>query len=61
MSNCEVFNLPSIEVELHQLREVLRCLVHTVIFNRALGPLKPEVHDSELFDITWVRTMTWPV
>lgn len=55
MSNCEVVSLPSIEVELHQVREVLRCLAHTIIFNRALGPLKPTEVDSELFDITWVR------
>lgn len=55
MSNCEVFHLPSIAVELHQVREVLRCLAHTIVFNRALGPLKPREVDSELFEaITWV-------
>ena len=56
MSNCEVFHLkPVFELEQHQIREVLRILLHTVIFNRALGPVKPVERDSELFEITWVR------
>jgi hypothetical protein len=55
MSNCEVFHLkPVFELEQHQVREVLRILLHTVIFNRALGPVKPVERDSELFEITWV-------
>lgn len=38
-----------------QVREVLRILLHTIVFNRALGPVKPVERDSELFEITWVR------
>ena len=30
-------------------------LLHTIIFNRALGPVKPQEVDSELFDITYAR------
>ena len=30
-------------------------LLHTIIFNRALGPVKPQEVDSELFDVTYVR------
>jgi len=30
-------------------------LLHTIIFNRALGPVRPREVDSELFDITYVR------
>ncbi|KAK9826858.1 hypothetical protein WJX81_000664 [Elliptochloris bilobata] len=55
MSNCEINNLPTLEVEQHQVREVLRCLLHTIIFSRALGPVRPREVDSELFDITYVQ------
>jgi hypothetical protein len=30
-------------------------LLHTIIFNRALGAIKPVEVDSELFDVTYVR------
>eukprot|EP00887_Chlorella_sp_A99_P001068 scaffold14.g1068.t1 len=55
--NCEVLHLPTkglLEVEPHHVREVLRILLHTVIFNRALGPVRPKEVDSELFDVTFV-------
>lgn len=56
MANCEVFALkPVLELEAHQVREVLRLLLHSIIFQRALGPVKPVERDSELFDVTWVR------
>jgi autophagy-related protein 101 len=56
MSNCEVFTVqPIFDLEQHQVREVLRILLHTIVFNRALGPVKPVERDSELFDVTWVR------
>eukprot|EP00775_Hariotina_reticulata_P000595 gene595-880_t len=55
MSNCEVFSLSAIEVELHQVREILRCVLHTIMFNRSLGQVKPQDVDSELFDITYVH------
>ena len=56
--NCEVFTLSPtsgpFELEQHQVREVLRILLHTIVFQRALGPVKPVERDSELFEITWV-------
>jgi autophagy-related protein 101 len=56
MSNCEVFQLPQLELLPHQAREALRCLLHTVLFNRALGQIRPRDVESELFDgITYVR------
>ncbi|EIE19548.1 DUF1649-domain-containing protein [Coccomyxa subellipsoidea C-169] len=55
MSNCELINLPVLELEQHQVREVLRCVLHTIIFNRALGPVRPREVDSELFEITYVQ------
>lgn len=55
MSNCDVYTLPTLEVEPHQVREVLRCLLHTIVFNRALGHVEPKDIDSELFDVTYVH------
>ena len=56
MSNCEVVELPPIDLEPHQVTEVLRCILHTIIFNRSLGVVKPREVDSELFELTWVST-----
>ncbi|GFR42788.1 hypothetical protein Agub_g3751 [Astrephomene gubernaculifera] len=55
MANCETHNLPVLELEPHQIREALRCVLHTIIFNRALGYVIPKDVDSELFDITYVQ------
>mmetsp|Transcript_37560 Transcript_37560/g.67282 ORF Transcript_37560/g.67282 Transcript_37560/m.67282 type:complete len:210 (-) Transcript_37560:324-953(-) len=55
MSNCENFLLPILEVEAHQAREVLRAVLHTIVFNRALGCVQPIEIDSELFDISYVQ------
>ncbi|PNW80906.1 hypothetical protein CHLRE_07g334700v5 [Chlamydomonas reinhardtii] len=55
MANCETYNLPVLELEPHQIREALRCVLHTIIFNRALGYVVPKDVDSELFDITFVK------
>ncbi|CAI7861831.1 unnamed protein product, partial [Closterium sp. NIES-53] len=42
-------------LEHYQIREVLRCLLHTIMFHRALGLVRPKSIDSELFDITYVQ------
>lgn len=56
MSNCERWILTPLYIEPHYTRDVLRALLHTIIFNRALGPVCPIDTDSELFDhLTWVR------
>ncbi|GBG76793.1 hypothetical protein CBR_g23008 [Chara braunii] len=54
--NCEVFDLKELEVEYYQVREVLRCILHTIMFNRALGLIRPKEVESMLFDITYVQT-----
>ena len=54
MSNCEIIELPTLDIEPYQVTEVLRCLLHTITFNRALGAVSPRDVDSELFDLTWV-------
>jgi autophagy-related protein 101 len=53
--NCEVFYLKELEVEHYQIREVLRCILHTIMFNRALGLVRPKDVDSELFEITYAQ------
>lgn len=53
--NCEVFHLRELEVEPHQIREVLRSILHTVAFHRALGLVRPKDVDLEIFEITYVQ------
>ncbi|KAK9670429.1 hypothetical protein RND81_13G201500 [Saponaria officinalis] len=53
--NCEVCQLKELEVEHFEIREVLRCILHTVMFHRALGLVRPKDIDLELFDITYVQ------
>ncbi|KAL0721641.1 hypothetical protein Bca4012_036240 [Brassica carinata] len=53
--NCEVCHLKELEVESFEIREVLRCILHTIIFHRALGLIRPKDIDLELFDITYVQ------
>lgn len=53
--NCEVHELQVLVLEHYQIREVLRCLLHTILFNRALGPVRPRDVDSEVFNISYVQ------
>ena len=40
--NMEVFELDQpLEVEPSQVKQALRCLLHTILFNRALGSITP--------------------
>lgn len=55
MANLESHNLPVLELELHQVKEALRCVLHTIVFNRALGFLAPVEVDSDVFDVTYVK------
>lgn len=41
------------KVEEHQVREVLKCIIHTIIFNRALGHVSPRDTDMELINATY--------
>lgn len=43
---------------LHDQHDTPTGLLHTIIFNRALGLLSPKEVTSSLFDITYVRTHT---
>ncbi|EPS63457.1 hypothetical protein M569_11329 [Genlisea aurea] len=53
--NCEVCQLKELEVEHFEIREVLRCILHTIMFHRALGLVRPKDVDLELFEITYVQ------
>ncbi|KAM0934899.1 hypothetical protein DsansV1_C30g0215421 [Dioscorea sansibarensis] len=53
--NCEVCQLKELVVEPFEIREVLRCILHTIVFHRALGLVRPKDIDSELFEITYVQ------
>lgn len=55
MSNCEVNHLAVLEVEQHQVKEVLHCLLQTIVFCRALGPVRPQEVDLQLLDVTYVK------
>jgi hypothetical protein len=40
------------------VRSVPSGVLHTIMFNRSLGQVKPQEVDSELFDTTYVRAST---
>mmetsp|Transcript_36074 Transcript_36074/g.115476 ORF Transcript_36074/g.115476 Transcript_36074/m.115476 type:complete len:244 (-) Transcript_36074:297-1028(-) len=50
--NCEQIALEELHVERFQLKEVLKILLHSIIFQRALGECRLRDVDSELFDIS---------
>jgi len=56
MTNCETIMLPIMEVEPHQTRDVLRSILHTIVFNRALGCVRPMEMESDLFGISYVSS-----
>ncbi|KAG5191542.1 hypothetical protein JKP88DRAFT_285080 [Tribonema minus] len=50
------------EVELHEshVRDALQCLLHTILFVRAPGPLRPREAHCDYFDLTYARyAPTW--
>ncbi|KAK7848817.1 autophagy-related protein 101, partial [Quercus suber] len=57
--NCEVCQLKDLEVEHFEIREVLRCILHTIVFHRALGLVRPKDVDLELFDVTYRVYIKW--
>jgi len=53
--NFEEVTLDVLLLSPFQVKEALRCVLHTILFNRSLGPLTPQEVESELFDITYMR------
>jgi autophagy-related protein 101 len=56
--NCEEFTTPALDIQLSELKEALRCVVHTILFCRAVGGSKavePLTAHAPLFDISYAR------
>lgn len=53
--NLERFDLAPLEMERFQVREVLRCILHTIIFNRALASIVPREVDCDVLEVSYVR------
>jgi len=55
MSNFELFELDPIDCEAYQTKEVLKILLHSIIFQRALAACRLCDAESDLFDVSYVR------
>lgn len=53
--NSALFELSPVTVELFQVHDVLRAVLHTVLFHRCLGVVRPREADSGLFELTYAR------
>jgi len=56
MSNCPKFELTPLEVGPKHIKPVLQCLIHTILFHRALGSVKPREISSDVFTNTSYMT-----
>lgn len=55
MSNCIEHHLPELELATSQVREALQCILHTILFIRAPGPVSPVDVFCEGFDLTYAK------
>mmetsp|Transcript_9531 Transcript_9531/g.14315 ORF Transcript_9531/g.14315 Transcript_9531/m.14315 type:complete len:211 (-) Transcript_9531:208-840(-) len=57
MSNCQEFWLPLVEVKRFQTKAALKCIFHTIIFNRSLHSegLAPKDIDCDIFEVSYAR------
>ena len=58
MNNCEEFNCPSLEVPIGEVKEALRCILYTILFNRAIGgsrPIEPITMKAPLFEVGYMK------
>ena len=51
--NCEIHQLAPLRCEAFQAKEVMRAVLHTVLFTRALGVVRPRDVDCEMFDLSY--------
>jgi len=51
--NCEIHSLAPLRCEAFQAKEVLRAVLHTILFTRALGVVRPKDVDCELFGLSY--------
>eukprot|EP00697_Spironema_sp_BW2_P010112 gnl/Spiro4/25215_TR12547_c0_g1_i1.p1 gnl/Spiro4/25215_TR12547_c0_g1~~gnl/Spiro4/25215_TR12547_c0_g1_i1.p1 ORF type:complete len:216 (-),score=59.58 gnl/Spiro4/25215_TR12547_c0_g1_i1:85-666(-) len=55
MANFLRIALKEIELEREYMKDVLRCFLHTIIFNRTLGAVTPREMEIDALDLTYVR------
>lgn len=53
--NYEHFQLDELGLEHFQVKEVLRCVLHSVVYQRALGTLPAVEEESTLFEVAYLR------
>ncbi len=53
--NGEIVDLSPLSVEPFQIKEVLRIVLHSIVFQRALGECRIRETESDLFDLSYVR------
>mmetsp|Transcript_22591 Transcript_22591/g.33744 ORF Transcript_22591/g.33744 Transcript_22591/m.33744 type:complete len:95 (+) Transcript_22591:180-464(+) len=53
--NFEVHELQPLEVAVFQVKEVLKIIMHSIVFQRALGEYGFRDTESELFEVSYVR------
>jgi len=58
--NCKEHCVPELELATGQVREALQCLLHTILFVRAPGPVTPRDINCEGFDLTYSRIAIVP-
>lgn len=55
MNNCVEHFLPELELATFQVREAMQCILHTIIFLRAPGPVAPREVPCEGFNLTYAK------
>mmetsp|Transcript_6217 Transcript_6217/g.15360 ORF Transcript_6217/g.15360 Transcript_6217/m.15360 type:complete len:215 (-) Transcript_6217:69-713(-) len=61
MNNCEHFGFSPLRLPIDHVKEAMRCVLHTVVFNRSIGshtarPMNPLPTTSAMFGLTYMRT-----
>jgi len=59
--NFELIELDDLDVEAYQVKEVLKVLLHSIIFQRALGECGVRDSESDLFDLAYVQCDSQPI
>jgi len=53
--NCKEHHLPELELATSQVREALKCILHTILFIRSPGSVVPYDVECDGFDLTYTR------
>eukprot|EP01116_Phalansterium_solitarium_P002252 TRINITY_DN12140_c0_g1_i1.p1 TRINITY_DN12140_c0_g1~~TRINITY_DN12140_c0_g1_i1.p1 ORF type:complete len:196 (+),score=62.14 TRINITY_DN12140_c0_g1_i1:132-719(+) len=53
--NIQQFNLDEIELQPSELKEVLRCVLHSIMFTRAFGLVRPADASVDFLDLHYAR------